>query len=204
MMTNEQIRIKADEILNKYVPKGGAYKKFDNIMSAENIKFREITTSNDFLGIFTHGNNGQPYIMINTVFENEGRRNFTIAHELGHYFLCHDLKCEQCYDADIYEEGIIENPIEQEANLFASYLLMPESKIKPAFLSMLQHSHKAKNKTILYVQNNYTWGIWCGFRNDLMKRYGVSETALRYRLINLGLVKFSFDTSGTPNVRINV
>ena len=160
MMTNEQIRIKADEILNKYVPKGGAYKKFDNIMSAENIKFREITTSNDFLGIFTHGNNGQPYIMINTVFENEGRRNFTIAHELGHYFLCHDLKCEQCYDADIYEEGIIENPIEQEANLFASYLLMPESKIKPAFLSMLQRSEQLYLGHLVRVQERSYEAIW--------------------------------------------
>lgn len=204
MMTNEQIRIKADEILNKYVPKGGAYKKFDNIMSDENIKFREITTSNDFLGIFTHGNNGQPYIMINDVIENEGRKNFTIAHELGHYFLCHDLKCEQCYDADIYEEGIIENPIEQEANLFASCLLMPEQKLKSAFLSILQNSRKAKVKDFLYVQNDSTYGIWCGIKETLTKRYGVSETALRYRLINLGLVKFSFDTSGTPNVRINV
>ena len=40
IMTNEQIKIKADEVLNKYVPKGGAYKRFDFIMSAENIKFR--------------------------------------------------------------------------------------------------------------------------------------------------------------------
>lgn len=196
IMTNEQIKMKADEVLNKYVLRGGAYKKFDSIMSGENIKFREITTNSDFLGVFTHGNNGQPYIMINTAIENEGRRNFTIAHELGHYFLCHELKCEEWYDVEIYEEGIIENPIEQEANLFAGCLLMPESKIKPAFLSMLQHSHKARTKNFLHVQNDHTWGIWCGFKQDLMKRYGVSEIALRYRLSNLGLAKFSFREPG--------
>lgn len=193
MMTNEQIRMKADEVLSKYVLRGGAYKKFDSIMSAENIKFREITTSGDFLGIFTHGNNGQPYIMINTVIQNEGRRNFTIAHELGHYFLCHELKNGQCFDSNILEDSTAVDVIEREANYFASCLLMPESKIKPAFLSMLQHSRKAKIKTFLHVQNNYTWGIWCGFRDDLMKRYGVSEEALRYRLFNLGLAKFDFN-----------
>lgn len=190
-MTNDQIKIKADEVLNKYVPRGGAYKKFDSIMSAENIKFKSIITKDNFLGIFTHANNGQAYIMINNI-PNNGRRNFTIAHELGHYFLCHELKNGQCFDPFILEDGTAVNDIEREANYFASCLLMPENKIKPAFLSMLQRSHKAKIKDFLYVKNDYTWGIWCGFRDDLMKRYGVSETALRYRLSDLRLAKFSF------------
>ena len=191
-MTNEQIKIKADEVLNKYVPKGGAYKKFETIMAAENIKFRTITAKDNFLGIFTHANNGQAYIMVNDNITNDGRRHFTIAHELGHYFLCHELKNGQCFDADILEDGTAVDAIEREANYFASCLLMPESKIKPAFLSMLQRSHKAKIKTFLHVQRN-TWGIWCGFRDGLMKRYGVSEAALRHRLTNLGLASFSFN-----------
>lgn len=192
MMTNEQIKIKADEVLNKYVPRGGAYKKFDSIMSAENIKFRSIVAKDNFLGIFTHANNGQAYIMINDNITNTGRRHFTIAHELGHYFLCHELKNGQCFDADILEDDTAVDVIEREANYFASCLLMPESKIKSAFLSMLQRSRKAKIKDFLHVQSNYTWGIWCGFRDDLMKRYGVSEAALRYRLSDLRLAKFSF------------
>lgn len=192
-MTNEQIRIKADEVLNKYVPKGGAYKKFETIMAAENIKFRTITAKDNFLGIFTHANNGQAYIMVNDNITNDGRRHFTIAHELGHYFLCHELKNGQCFDADIFEDGTAVDAIEREANYFASCLLMPESKIKSAFLSMLQRSRKAKIKNFLHVQSNYTWGIWCGFKDDLMKRYGVSEAALRHRLTNLGLASFSFN-----------
>lgn len=191
-MTNEQIKIKADEVLKKYVPRGGAYKKFESIMEAENIKFRTITTKDNFFGIFTHASNGQAYIMVNNKITNDGRRHFTIAHELGHYFLNHELKNGQCFDADILEDDTAVDIIEREANYFASCLLMPESKIKPAFLSMLQHSRKAKIKTFLHVQGNYTWSIWCGFRDDLMKRYGVSETALRYRLSDLGLAKFSF------------
>lgn len=190
-MTNDQIKTKADEVLNRYVQRGGAYKKFNSIMSDENIKFKSITTKDSFLGIFTHANNGQAYIMVNDNISNDGRRHFTIAHELGHYFLCHQLKNGQCFDSDIFEDGTAIDAIEREANYFASCLLMPESKIKPAFLSMLQRSHKAKIKNFLHVKSS-TWGIWCGFRDDLMKRYGVSETALRYRLSDLGLAKFSF------------
>lgn len=191
-MINDQIKAKADEVLGKYVQRGGAYRQFNNIMSAENIKFKPVSTKNSFLGIFTHADNGQSYIMINDNIENDGRRNFTIAHELGHYFLCHELKNGQCFDADIFEDDTAVDTIEREANYFASCLLMPESKIKPAFLSMLQRSHKAKIKNFLHVQNNFTWGIWCGFRDSLMNRYGVSETALRYRLTDLGLARFSF------------
>lgn len=192
MLTNNQIELKTAEVLNKYVSRGGAYKKFDSIMSAENIKFRSIVAKDNFLGIFTHANNGQAYIMINDNISNDGRRHFTIAHELGHYFLCHELKNGQCFDADILEDDTAVDVIEREANYFASCLLMPESKIKSAFLSMLQRSRKAKIKDFLHVQSNYTWGIWCGFKDDLMKRYGVSEAALRYRLSDLGLAKFSF------------
>ncbi len=191
-MTNDQIKTKANEVLKKYVQRGGVYKKFNSIMSAEKIKFRSITAKDNFLGIFTHANNGQAYIMINNNISNDGRRNFTIAHELGHYFLCHQLKNGQCFDADIFEDDTAVDTTEREANYFASCLLMPENKIRSAFLSMLSRSHKAKIKDFLHVKNNYTWGIWCGFRNDLMNRYGVSETALRCRLSNLGLAKFSF------------
>lgn len=191
-MTNDQIKTKANEVLKKYVQRGGVYKKFNSIMSAEKIKFRSITAKDNFLGIFTHANNGQAYIMINNNISNDGRRNFTIAHELGHYFLCHQLKNGQCFDADIFEDDTAVDTTECEANYFASCLLMPENKIRSAFLSMLSRSHKAKIKDFLHVKNNYTWGIWCGFRNDLMNRYGVSETALRCRLSNLGLAKFSF------------
>lgn len=191
-MTNEQIRIKADEVLNKYVPRGAVYKKFDIIMCSENIKFKSIATKDNFLGIFTHANNGQAYIMVNDSISNDGRRNFTIAHELGHYFLCHELKNGQCFDANILEDGTDIDSIEREANYFASCLLMPENKLKPAFLKMLQRSHRAKVKHYLHVQNNFTWGIWCSIKSELLKRYGVSETALRYRLSDLGLAKFSF------------
>lgn len=56
-----------------------------------------------------------------------GRINFTLAHELGHYF-CHrrrqvEFRCGQGAMLDYYGEA--SRKLEKEANVFASYLLMP-------------------------------------------------------------------------------
>jgi Zn-dependent peptidase ImmA (M78 family) len=194
-MINKEIEHIADSILTKYVKRGGVHKVFNEIMAAEGIKFREMNSTNsDFVGVLTKANSGQSYIMINSSIDSNGRANFTIAHELGHYFLSHQLTQNSfyCSNNEIVEEGAWHNPIEQEANYFASCLLMPETKIKPAFLAMLQNSRKARIKDFLHVTSNWTFGIWCGMRDNLMKRYGVSEAALRYRLQQLNLAKFDF------------
>lgn len=195
MRTNKEIEQIADDVLTQYLKKGGSYKAFEQIMADKNIKFREIKAdSTAFVGALTKANNGQFYIMVNNSIDNSGRKNFTIAHELGHYFLSHTLKQGSfiCQNNQIVEEGIYKDPIEQEANHFATCFLMPEQKIKSAFLSILQYSKKAKIKDFLHVKNDYTFGIWKGIKNDLMKRYGVSEAALRFRLQQLKLAKFEF------------
>lgn len=195
-MTNKEIEEIANSVLSKYLKRGGSHKIFYEIMTAEGIKFREINSENkSFVGVFTKARKGQPYIMINNSINNNGRRHFTIAHELGHYFLSHHLTQNSFYCSDnvILEDGIWKNQIEQEANYFASCFLMPEEKIRKAFLAILHNSRKAKIKDYLYVKNNWTFGIWCGLRDELMKRYGVSEVALRYRLQQLNLSKFDFE-----------
>jgi hypothetical protein len=55
-----------------------------------------------------------------------GRRRFTQAHELGHYIL-HRLRREsfQCSDLDMLNWSKDDRDIEAQADLFASYLLMP-------------------------------------------------------------------------------
>lgn len=68
---------------------------------------------------------------------NPGRMNFTIAHELGHWFLHRDLaqarlpgfegKILICRGIDCNT-----NSIERQANLFATYLLMPQSFVENA------------------------------------------------------------------------
>lgn len=198
MKTNSEIEYTASEVLAKYVNRGGVHKVFPAIMAGEKIKFKEVSVdNNNFVGALTKGNNSQVYIMVNSSIDNIGRKHFTIAHELGHYFLSHQLKQNSfyCSNNEIVEEGAWKDPIEQEANYFASCLLMPEEKLKKAFLAMLERSRKAKVKDFLLVRNDYTFGIWTGIKDELTKRYGVSEAALRYRLQGLGVAKFEFKSS---------
>ncbi|WP_353429119.1 ImmA/IrrE family metallo-endopeptidase [Paracoccus denitrificans] len=70
---------------------------------------------------------GEWGIVYNETIRSPGRRNFTLAHELGHYLLHRQtnpggLECTSRNMAD-WDEA--RNRIEAEANTFASYLLMP-------------------------------------------------------------------------------
>lgn len=77
-------------------------------------------------------------ILINTFIGNSGRINFTLAHELGHYFLRHSPtylpdgnQGFRCSPDDV-QNGF--RPKEAEANHFASELLMPAEQF---YLSMV-------------------------------------------------------------------
>lgn len=195
MKTNSEIEHIVNEALTKYQKRGGSYKLFDDIMIGENITFKEVkSANNNFVGAFTKGVNNKNYIFINAGIDNIGRKHFTIAHELGHYFLSHNLHNNLgfCTNNDITEEGHQQDPIEREANYFASCFLMPEEKIRPAFLILLENRSRKKIKDFLVVKNDYTFGVWLLIRDELTKRYGVSEAALRYRLQQLKLARFEF------------
>jgi|GEM_PF-4904806 len=64
---------------------------------------------------------GRDRILIDPSYEPESRRRFTLAHELGHQLLGHASAC----DAHAIH-GSPSDPHEQEANGFASGLLMPK------------------------------------------------------------------------------
>jgi len=68
-------------------------------------------------------------ILINSDIRSRGRRNFTIAHEFGH-FLCHrSLRDEfQCGPDQV--GGASTDDIETQANRFASQLLLPNNMVR--------------------------------------------------------------------------
>ena len=90
----------------------------------------------------------------------ETRQKFTLAHELGHFFL------HMKDDAD----GVIisfrgdKNPIEREADIFAAELLMPK------------HLIEQEHRDIPFPTASY-----------LASQFGVSKEAMRYRLDEMGL-----------------
>lgn len=76
---------------------------------------------------------GETYgILYSTFIDNEGFQSFSVAHELGHYFLSghmeHVLRTGQHQSRAGFGSA---DPYEQEADFFAAALLMPEDLIKP-------------------------------------------------------------------------
>lgn len=65
-------------------------------------------------------------LLYNSVISSVGRVRFTQAHELGHYILHRQIRESfQCSDADMLNWSQDDHDIEAQADLFASYLLMP-------------------------------------------------------------------------------
>ena len=65
-------------------------------------------------------------LLYNKAVSSPGRVRFTQAHELGHYILHRQLRESfQCSDADMLNWSKDDKDIEGQADLFASYLLMP-------------------------------------------------------------------------------
>lgn len=96
------------------------------------------------------------------------RQTFTIAHELGHYFLEHNPDDFGVYYRNsFYKEDKPENEI--AADLFAAALLMPRGFVIATI--------KKYNLDIKTSADVFT----------LARLFGVSKTAMKWRLHNLGL-----------------
>ncbi len=95
--------------------------------------------------------------------ERPARQAFTVAHELGHYFLEHKRETEVFYRHQANEFDSKDVQDEQEANWFAASLLMPEEKVKEFYKS-------EKDENIIAAS------------------FGVSRSAAHWRLKNLHLI----------------
>jgi len=109
---------------------------------------------------FRHGSSDIFICAYNTA-EPDYRRRFTIAHELGHVLLGHVSKGKKAKrDVNFNARGDWD---EVDANAFAAELLMPEPHIR----------EKVKSETNI---------------STLAAYFGVSPTAIRNRLKNLGIL----------------
>lgn len=99
------------------------------IISAHKIRFEEEQfTSLEADGLFICSPNKEFAAIKVRANLNPGRKNFTIAHELGHYFLSDGLEAQMNCTPDRPGDKVAE----QHANEFASHLLMPRSLLKKA------------------------------------------------------------------------
>jgi transcriptional regulator with XRE-family HTH domain len=93
----------------------------------------------------------------------EARRRFSVAHELGHAVLGHDAIYHLDYDEHAGDDPDYSYTDEREANAFAAALLMDER----------------------WVRRDFAEGALS--IRQLATHYQVSEAAMGFRLINLGL-----------------
>lgn len=155
---------------------------------------KAIKLSNKVDGILKKTQQGW-IILYNENIKYNGRINFTLAHELGHYLL-HRQKFPdglQCSKQDIMK-GNINSTIENEANIFASYLLMPlddfrKTASKYKFGTMLFKSLANKyatsltstilkwidmtNQKAMVVFSDNGFILWCRQSNNLLKTKSV-------------------------------
>lgn len=80
-----------------------------------------------FEGALIPGNERKEWLLLySNAATSPGRTRFTLAHELGHYILHRLAKgALRCSHEDMLNWSVDERNIEAEADLFASYLLMP-------------------------------------------------------------------------------
>jgi hypothetical protein len=65
-------------------------------------------------------------VLYNGALRSPGRVRFTQAHELGHYILHRTAReCFECTEADMLNWSLDDQDMEAQADVFASYLLMP-------------------------------------------------------------------------------
>ncbi len=81
---------------------------------------------------------GSSYIVLKKTL-NDNRKKFTIAHELGHFFI--PWHSDLMFGCDIKEMDIKDDyiPREKEANLFAAELLMPMDEFKSNFTGKISY-----------------------------------------------------------------
>lgn len=128
-------------------------------------------------------------VLSNVIKDNTHRMNFTLAHELGHLCLHSNIVYGQIDKFDVYEnqictmsDGLIKR-MEYQANMFASYLLMPQSH----FLLEVKKLFKQYNMTRGYLYLDHQQ---CNINDvniiigSLSSIFNVSREAVKIRMIN--------------------
>ena len=132
----------------------------------------------------------------NAILNDSKRRNFTIAHEIGHIVLHSSFfdTIEQTYEYDDDNDNVspivneeVYRRMETQANLFASYLLIPEKNLFVYFNTILEELNIHKKQLYLDSQpcnvNDVNYALL-----KLSEHFNVSKEVIKYRLKNENLL----------------
>lgn len=120
----------AEDLGNRFLSRGKV--NLEKIAKSKRINFIKKSYDNYFLGQLVHCSK-KFYIILNTDLlsnSESGRLRFTIAHELGHYFI-DEHRTKLAKGISLSYKGELSGQecknIEKQANHFASHLLMPKT-----------------------------------------------------------------------------
>ncbi len=157
-----------------------------SIMTERSIKFAEIFADDEeFCGVYLVDDDKKAIIINSNMYEP--RKNFTIAHELGHHYLNHKLDdgVIACDNNAVFGKNKPER--EKEADYFASCFLMPESLMKTKAFEFKKSYADNKQFTLLKETEIQVYNE--ALNEFLRKFFRVSKEAMGYRLEEIELVR---------------
>ncbi len=191
----EEIEEKTTEVLERFNITDCPADHMMEIIESENIRFEETDEfSEDSPGFYMVKGNRKVIVVKKTVTPPE-RKNFTIAHELGHYFLKHTFsnKYKGCRISE--KTGFRkfstkkEMKIEQEANVFAADFLLPKEMITPYIKTGLKLTDRYKYGAFFIDSQPCNYRDWNIFSSLLVHRFKTSKEAIKWRLYDTGAVR---------------
>lgn len=180
----------AVDLFAKYFKVGIPAKKLTTIIAKEGLWFSEIDSCIKFLGALIKIDNDPLHVFVNMAIKPIGRKNFTIAHELGHFILGHHLHSPVIYCNKIKENDEQVSDQEDEATYFARCFLMPRNKLIKEFTDWFKWTFPNQSNIYYYIdpRNKTHWQAWNRVCGKLKDHFAVSALALKIRLVELGLI----------------
>ena len=188
-LTNDFEKL-ANEVLSTYKITKSPFREISRVCKGEGIIIKPTNLSQVVDGLFANIDE-QKFIFYNSN-KLPQRAVFTKAHELGHYFLKHTLDEQKLICSNVGGNSK-SNKQEWQADQFAVYFLMPKELMFKHYIEVCNMQWRTIGQP-LYVdsqRDNYNdWQKICAYFRLAL---GVSKEALRYRLEDLGLLKYNLD-----------
>lgn len=174
MVRRKLIRAAAERILSKAQVEDVPV-PVSRIAKLAGVRVKKVPTEDELSGfLYTDTQSSTVIIGVNGS-HSANRQHFTIAHELGHFFLHNfdDVHVDRSFHIKLRDKTSSEGTDieEKEANLFAAELLMPVQMLE-SDIAELESIDLNDEDTI----------------RDLARRYGVSTQAMMFRLAYLGYI----------------
>ncbi len=126
-------------------------------------------------------------ILLNNNIDNSRRLRFTHAHELGH-FICHRRIKDRFEDSAETLNDFSDN-LEKEANLFASWLLMPANLLRAEF-----GEHDWTTDTLKEIGNRFE----CSLQACAIRFIDLSSKPIAFVVSRDGMINWSCKSNEAP------